>query len=351
MNINDIFKKCDAILLTSPHNLRYFSGFCGGEGYCLLGKNFKVIIVDSRYTVAAKEECLGFQVIEYMGGKLFDIINNILAENAVKTLGFEDRELSFSAYKTFSEKLSNMELVSLGSDLDIIRSVKTDAEIELIKKAEEIGDIAYKNLIPLVKVGMTENELAAEIEYQMRRLGASGPSFSTIAISGKKTAMPHGIPSDKKIKAGDMITLDFGCVYNGYCSDMTRNLCMGEPTKKQREVYDIVLKAQLAGLSAIKAGVLGKDADKAARDIINNAGYGENFGHSLGHGVGLMIHELPNLSPRSETVLLENTVVSCEPGIYIEGEFGVRIEDLVVVKKDGIINLTSSHKELVVCGV
>ncbi len=350
MNISDIFKKCDAVLITSPHNLRYFSSFSGGEGYCLLAKNLKVIIVDSRYTVAAKEECKGFEVIEYFGGKLFDILNNIIIENSIKILGFEDKALTVNEYNLFKDKL-DVELLCIESDLDIMRSVKTDAEIELIKKAEEIGDISFKNVIPLVKVGMTENELAAEIEYQMRKLGAIGPSFSTIAVSGKKTVMPHGIPDSKKIEKGDMITLDFGCIYNGYCSDMTRNLCMGEPTKKQKEVYDIVLKAQLSGLSAIKAGVTGKEADKAARDVIENAGYGAYFGHSLGHGVGLMIHELPNLSPRSDTVLLKNTVVSCEPGIYIEGEFGVRIEDLVVVKKDGIINLTSSTKELIVCGV
>ncbi len=350
MNISDIFKKCDGVLITSPHNLRYFSGFSGGEGFCLMAKDLNVIIVDSRYTVAAKEECKGFQVIEYSSGKLFEIINNILNENSLKTLGFEDKSLTVGEYNLFKDKL-DVELLPLESDLDIIRSVKTDGEIELIKKAEEIGDIAFSNIIPLVKVGMTENDLAAEIEYQMRKLGAIGPSFSTIAVSGRKTAMPHGIPDSKKIEKGDMITLDFGCVYNGYCSDMTRNLCMGEPTKRQKEIYDIVLKAQLSGLSAIKAGVTGKDADKAARDIIEDAGYGAYFGHSLGHGVGLMIHELPNLSPRSDTVLLENTVVSCEPGIYIEGEFGVRIEDLVVVKKDGIINLTSSTKELIVCGV
>ncbi len=350
MNISDIFKKCDGVLITSPHNLRYFSGFSGGEGFCLLGKNLKTIIVDSRYTVAAKEECSGFQVIEYSGGKLFEIINNILNENSVKTLGFEDKALTVSEYNLFNDKLK-VELLPLESDLDIIRSVKTDAEIEHIKKAEEIGDIAFSNIIPLVKVGMTENDLAAEIEYQMRKHGASGTSFSIIAVSGKKTAMPHGIPDGKKIEKGDMITLDFGCIYNGYCSDMTRNLCMGEPTKRQKEIYDIVLKAQLSGLSAIKAGVTGKEADKAARDVIEDAGYGAYFGHSLGHGVGLMIHELPNLSPRSDTVLLENMIVSCEPGIYIEGEFGVRIEDLVVVKKDGIINLTSSSKELIVCGV
>ncbi len=349
MNISDIFNKCNGVLITSPHNLRYFSNFCGGEGFCLIGKCFKTIIVDSRYTVEAKEECEGFEVIEYSSGRLLDIILGVLNRNSVKTLAYEDKDMTCSVYKTFSEKLAGIELLPIGNDLDIIRSVKTDNEIELIKKAEEIGDIAFKNVIPLIKAGMTENQLAAEIEYQMRKLGGSGTSFSTIAISGTKTAMPHGIPSDKKIEKGDMITLDFGCIYNGYCSDMTRSLILGEASKKQSEIYDIVLKAQLAGLSAIKEGVTGAQADRAARSIIEGAGYGDCFGHSLGHGVGLLVHELPNLSPRSDTVLMENMVVSCEPGIYIEGEFGVRIEDLVVVKKDGIINLTSSPKELISC--
>ena len=350
MNIDVLFENCDAVLITSPHNLLYFSGFAGGEGFCLLSRSNKTVFVDSRYTVEAESECIGFEVIEFGSGNLFELITEQLNKIGAKVICYEDLYLTVEAFNRMKEKLDGMSFLPLGDKADVIRSVKTDEEIALLRKAERIGDAAFEQVLPMIKLGMTENDLAAELEYQMRKLGASGASFDTIAISGKKTAMPHGRPDEKRLEYGDFVTMDFGCIYKGYCSDMTRTVVMGEASPKQIEIYNTVLAAQLEGLNAIKAGIVAKDADFAARRIIDEAGYGSYFGHSLGHGVGLMIHEQPNLSPRSETVLMPNMIVTCEPGIYIPEFGGVRIEDMVVVKENGCENLTSSTKELIICG-
>ena len=350
MKIDVLFENCDAVLITSPHNLQYFSGFAGGEGFCLLSHSSKTIFVDSRYTVEAVSECKGFEVVEFSGGNLFELITAQLNKISAKVIAYEDLCLTVATFNQMKDKLDGISFVPLGDKADIIRSIKTDEEIALLRKAERIGDMAFKQVLPMIKLGMTENDLAAELEYQMRKSGASGTSFDTIAVSGKKTAMPHGRPDEKKLEYGDFVTMDFGCIYKGYCSDMTRTVVMGEASSKQIEVYNTVLAAQLEGLKTIKAGVVAKDADYAARRIIEDAGYGSYFGHSLGHGVGLMIHEQPNLSPRSETVLVPNMIVTCEPGIYIQDFGGVRIEDMVAVKENGCENLTSSTKELIICG-
>lgn len=349
MNINVLFEKCDALLISSPHNLRYFSGFAGGEGYCVLSPKSKSILVDSRYTVEAKRECPEFEVIEFGGGNLYELLKKLLERDNVKTLGYEDLYMTVSEYDRLFKKLDNVSAMPMGAELESLRSIKTESEINLLREAEKIGDMAFKEVLPLIKTGMTENELAAEIEYRMRKLGASGTSFETIAVSGKRSAMPHGKPSEKKLEHGDFVTMDFGCVYKGYCSDMTRTVVMCEASEKQIEIYNTVLKAQLAGLDAIASGVCARDADGAARRVIEDAGYGECFGHSLGHGVGLLIHEQPSLSARSDVILKENMVVTCEPGIYVSDFGGVRIEDMVVVGKGGCENLTSSDKKLFVC--
>lgn len=348
--LNEILEEVDAVLLTSPHNLRYFSGFCGGEGVCIIGKSFRVLFVDSRYTVEAKRDAKDFEVTEFQGGKLLDMIKTTLIENGVKTIGFEDSEMSVSQYNSYREKLAEIEFTGLGTRLNRLRMIKTETELENLRYAEKIGDMAFNAVLPMIKVGVSEIEIAAEIEYQMRKLGASGTSFDTIVVSGLKSAMPHGKPDSKKIENGDFVTMDFGCVYNGYCSDMTRTVVVEKASEEQIKIYNTVLAAQIKGLETIRAGISGKDADSIARSVIESAGYGKYFGHSLGHGVGLLIHELPNLSPMSDIILEENMVVTCEPGIYIEEIGGVRIEDMVVVKNGGIENLTSSTKELVVCG-
>lgn len=348
--LSGILKNADAVMITSPHNLRYFSGFSGGEGLCIIGNDFRCIFVDPRYTIAAKQEAKGFEVIEYSGGKLMDMLYSRLKESSVTVLAFEDADLTVSAYNQYTDKLSGIKLIGVSRELSGMRMVKTDKEIASIRIAEHIGDAAFKKVLPLIKKGVTEYEIAAELEYQMRLLGAEGPAFETVVVSGANSGMPHGKPGSKKLERGDLLTMDFGCIINGYCSDMTRTVVIEEAGEEHKRIYNIVLSAQLAGLEAIKAGIKGKDADKVARKIIEDAGYGKNFGHSLGHGVGLLIHELPNLSPMSDIVLQENMVVTCEPGIYIEGFGGVRIEDTVVVKQNGIENLTTSPKELIICG-
>lgn len=348
--LDKILKKADGVMITSPHNLRYFSGFSGGEGVCLIGRDFKYLFVDSRYTIAAKSEVSNFTVIEFGGGMFLDEIKSKIDKNSIKVLAFEDRNITVSTYNRYKEKLTGIEFVGVSEELADLRMIKTEEELSFLRQAEKIGDTAFTRVLPMIKVGVTECEIAAELEHQMRKCGAEGTSFETIVVSGAKSGMPHGKPDNKKLDRGDFVTMDFGCIYRGYCSDMTRTVIMDSASEEQMRIYNTVLKAQRSGLESIRAGIKGCDADFAARNVIKDDGYGEFFGHSLGHGVGLLIHELPNLSPMSQTVLKENMVVTCEPGIYIEGLGGVRIEDMVVVKKGGIENLTSSPKEPIICG-
>ena len=344
--LEQFWDMADAVLLTSPHNLRYFTGFQGGEGVALVGKDSRFLFVDSRYTEAAKQETQGFTVVEFAGGKRNEEIFARVTDTGMKTLAFEDSEMSVADYQSLQKAMPGIAFVGASKDLAGCRMVKTEKELSLLKKAEQIGVDAFLQVLPQIKPGVAECEIAAELEYQMRKLGAEGTSFETIVVSGVKSSMPHGKPDEKKIALGDFVTLDFGCRYGGYCSDMTRTVVVGKATEEQKKIYQTVLLAQETGLSAIRAGIAGKDADAAARAVIEDAGYGKYFGHSLGHGVGLLIHEQPNLSPLSETVLEPGMVVTCEPGIYLPGFGGVRIEDMVCVTKDGMENLTHLSKEL-----
>ena len=242
----------------------------------------------------------------------------------------------------------NIKFLPFNTDLDSLRIIKTQNEINKIKKAEQIGVNAFNHILDYIKTGVTEKDIASEIEYFMKKSGAEKTSFDTIVLSGKRTALPHGMPSGKKIKNGEFVLMDFGCVYDGYCSDMTRTVCLGKPDSDSKKIYNIVKEAQNNALQNIKEGVLASDADTFARDVIKSYGYSDYFGNSLGHGVGLKIHEKPSVSPSSETVLKENMVISCEPGIYIYDKVGVRIEDLIVVKQNGIENLTNITNELII---
>lgn len=348
--LNDLLKQLDSILITSPHNLRYFTGFKGGEGVAVIGKNFRVLFVDSRYTVAAKSEATDFEVIEFSAGKLIDVIKEKLEQKNAHSIGFENSVMTVRDLERYRKKIANIDFIELDEKLNLLRMIKTNVEIDCLRRAEKIGDLAFERVLPKIKAGVAERDIAAELEYQMRLLGADGTSFETIVVSGIKSSMPHGRPDETKFKRGDFVTIDFGCIYDSYCSDMTRTVVIEKATDEQVKIYQTVLNAQLAGLEAIQEGIEGKEADAAARNVISDAGYGKFFGHSLGHGVGLQIHELPNLSPKSDIVLKENMVVTCEPGIYIEGLGGVRIEDMVVVRKSGIDNLTAFPKDLIICG-
>lgn len=348
--LNDILSGLDAVLITSAHNLRFFTGFAGGEGVGVIGDGYRCLFVDSRYTVEAEEEAAEFEVTEYEGGKLFETVASVLAAHGVRNIGFENTVMTVAEHEKWRNALGGAELVGLDDKPDILRVVKTDEELSLMRTAEHIGDMAFSEVLPLIKAGVSENDIAAELEYRMRQHGASGTSFETIVVSGAKSAMPHGKPDNKKLQRGDFVTMDFGCVYHGYCSDMTRTVVIESASEEKKKIYNTVLAAQLTGLDSIRAGIDCKTADAAARSVIESAGYGKCFGHALGHGVGLLIHEQPTLSPRSDMILCDNMVVTCEPGIYIEGVGGVRIEDMVIVKKDGIENLAASPKELIICG-
>ncbi len=341
--LDKILKGEDAVLLTSPHNMRYFSGFTGGEGAVLITNKERLLFTDSRYTEQAERETKNFSVVKWCGlGDLCNAIN----ERGIKTAAIEDDCMTVMELKRLKE-LAEAEFTGRSAEINKLRMVKEEWELERIAKAEEIGDKAFSHILGYIKEGVSERDIAAELEYFMKRQGADKTSFDTIAISGKKTSMPHGRPDNKKLENGDFITMDFGCVFGGYCSDMTRTVVLGKSDKRQKAIYETVLTAQREGLLAIRSGISGADADKAARAVIERAGYGEYFGHSLGHGVGLLIHELPNLSPKSGIILEENMVVSCEPGIYIPGFGGVRIEDLVCVKGGGCLNFTHSEKNLI----
>lgn len=345
--LDSLLKSTDGIMLNSPHSMRYFSGFSGGEGVALITPEKRMLFTDSRYTEQATNETKdkGYSVIE-TNDPLSNAGDEIFALGLAEVL-FEDAEVSVLEYNKLCEKAQKTKFVSGSQQISMTRMVKTEEELEKIEIAEGIACDAFENILGIIKPGISENEIALELEYFMRKNGGEGVAFETIAISGKKTSLPHGRPSDKKIEKGDFVTMDFGCIYKGYCSDMTRTVVVGRASGEQRKIYEIVRAAQQRGLESICAGVLSSDADAAARRIIEDAGYGKNFGHSLGHGVGLLIHELPNLSPRSSVILEENMVVTCEPGIYIEGFGGVRIEDMVCVKKNGIKNFTRADKKLI----
>lgn len=340
-------KKADAVIVSKDCNIRYISQF-RGEGYLYLSGRRQAVLTDSRYTTQAKEEAEDFEVLEISNTCGYEeLLKRLMEEDNAERIGFEDQHISYAVYESWKEKIAGKEWIELGESLNQLRMIKEPWELERLEKAESIGDAAFSHILNIIKPGITELEIAAELEYAMKKNGASGTSFDTIVASGIHSAMPHAIPSEKKVENGDFVTMDFGCKYDGYCSDMTRTVVVGKASEKQKELYRIVLEAQLAALDIIKAGLRGQEVDKVARDIIIKAGYGEYFGHGLGHSVGLLIHEEPRLSTKDVTVLEENMIETVEPGIYVPGFGGVRIEDMVIVTKDGHRNLTHSKKELI----
>lgn len=339
-------KSLDALILSDGYNMRYLSGFSGAAGYLYISPQRRIILTDSRYTVQAREESQGFEVME-VSGNYIDALNGLLETDLARIVGIEDLTMTCHEYLQMKEKGWMKELVPLTDSVNKLRMVKTAEELKKIAMAEAIGDKAFAHILDFIRPGQTEMDVANELGYQMRSLGAQNLSFETIAASGENSAKPHAVPSDRKIKNGDFLTMDFGCIYEGYCSDMTRTIVVGKASEEQKKIYTTVLHAQLEALKTIHAGVTGCAVDKAARDLIAEAGYGKCFGHGLGHSVGLYIHEDPRFSPAYTTVIPENVTMTVEPGIYVEGLGGVRIEDLVVVKKGGYENFTHSPKQLI----
>lgn len=335
----------DTLLISNPYNVRYLCGFTGGEGYLLVMPHKKVLFVDSRYGVRAHDECTDTEII--VDNEMTAAINSVIRREGISVVAVEGKYITYDTFKKLSESIE-AHIEACQDDTDMLRVLKSKSEIALIKKAEDIGCDAFDHILSFIKPGVSEREIAFELEYHMRKNGADGLSFDTIAASGINSSCPHASVSDKKINNGDLVTLDFGCIFKGYCSDMTRTIAVGHIDDEQKKVYDIVLAAQLAAIDSIKPGITGREADAFARNIIESSGYGKCFGHGLGHGVGLFIHEAPRLSVKSEDILEPGMVFSVEPGIYIDGRFGIRIEDVVCLEEDGVVNLTKSPKELIV---
>lgn len=347
IEIQKFLKDDTAALITSPASRRYLCGFSSSDGIILITKNDAALFADSRYIEAARKSVLNMSVKLYDGSKT---VRDYLNEHSVNRLLPEAENLTLAEFKALKRQYGIKPSTS-GKISEILKSsriVKQPFELESIIKAQKITDAAFTHILKYIKIGATERDIALELEFFMRKSGSEGVAFDTIAVSGKNTSLPHGVPTDKKIEYGDFVTMDFGAVVNGYCSDMTRTVAVGAVSEHMRLVYQTVLSAQTAAIAQIKAGEKCCIIDKTARDIISNAGYGACFGHALGHSLGIDIHEYPTFSPKCGELLKENTVITVEPGIYIENTFGVRIEDTVIVKQNGVNDIAKSTKELIV---
>ena len=338
----------DALLLTSEYNRLYAAQYGVAEGVAVVTKEGAYYFTDSRYIEAAENNLPAFTVrMTHPGSSDIARINEVIGEHTIKKLGFEELDMSYATFLEFQHALHAV-LVPMQKKIDAFRASKEPWELELMRKAQEITDRAFTEVCTRIHTGMTEKELEAELIYCLYKNGAEGLSFDPIVVSGPNTSMPHGVAGSRVLQDGDFVTMDFGVLYQGYCSDMTRTVALGHVTEEMRRVYDTVLRAQLAGIAASHAGASGKSVDGAARDIITEAGYGPYFGHSYGHSLGLEIHEAPNCTPRNENPIPAGAVCSAEPGIYIPGKFGVRIEDVVIFREGGCEVITHSPKELTI---
>lgn len=337
----------DAVMVTSEINRYYLTAFPSSDGVLLVTGDDVWFFTDSRYTEAAEQTVLGAKVEQVDRISSYSKrIGEIISDLGVEKLGIEENKLSYAEYENWSGKLS-CELVKVQKLIDGLRVVKSRTELEKMIHAQRIAEKSFQEILPLISENITEKELSAELQYRFLKNGAENSSFDTIVVSGERSSMPHGVPTDAKIQKG-FLTIDFGVKLNGWCSDTTRTLCVGQPTEEMRRVYDAVLRAQLAGIAMAKAGVTGKEVDSAARSVIADAGYGEYFGHSFGHGLGMEVHEAPNASSANEKPLPAGAVISAEPGVYLPGKFGVRIEDVLFITEAGCENITNLSKELII---
>ena len=338
-------EEVDAFLISKTVNVTYFSGFTGDSTVLIIGKNFRRLITDGRYTEQARQQVKNFVTVEHTDGIYKKIVDEIKSLGC-KKIGIEGLVMTVAQHAYLDKELDDVEFKSL--ELDTLRQVKDAAEVAHIRKACQIADDAFAKILPVIKPDVREIDIAADLEYFMRRLGSEKVAFTTIVASGWRSSLPHGIATDKKIQAGDFVTMDFGATWGGYRSDITRTICVGKASTEQKKIYDAVLDAQLYGLEIIAAGKSGKDIDAAVRERLTAAGYGKFFVHGLGHGVGLEIHEEPRLSRLSKCEsLLPNMIVTDEPGVYLENFGGVRIEDTVLVTNGHAEALTHSPKELI----
>ena len=338
----------DAILITSPQNRRYATGFPSSAGVCFIDAKQGYLFTDFRYIEAAKKRIgEGFSV-EMVRGSYANMINAVCEQDGVHTIGFEENFMTCKDFEIWKQALK-AQMKPMGNIISNLREVKTQQEVDCCIAAQRIAERALEEVLNEIHPGVTEKHIASLLTYLMLDYGGEAMSFEPIVVSGKKSSMPHGVPSDKKIEEGDFVTMDFGCTVEGYCSDMTRTVAVGHVTEEMQKVYDIVLQAQLAGIAAARPGVTGQQVDKAARDVIAQAGYGAYFGHSFGHGIGIDIHETPIAAPNNQSILTAGNIISAEPGIYLPGKFGVRIEDMLCITENGCQNLTNAPKTLTIC--
>lgn len=336
----------EAIWITNDVNRRYLTGFTGSSGYVLITLDQAYLLTDFRYMTQAPEQAKDFVVVEH-GPSVNDNLKQLLQEARISRLGFEEDHTSFSTYRKYESDLKPCELVPVSGMVEELRMFKDNDELKIMKEAADLVDKTFLHMLEVLNPGVSEWDACLELETFMRKHGASGPSFETIIASGERSALPHGAASSKIMQNTEFVTMDFGAIYNGYCSDITRTVFLGEPTAKHREIYDIVLEAQMHTLEQLKPGMTGREGDALARDTIVRYGYGDMFGHSTGHGLGMEVHEQPRLSKLSDTILKPGMVVTVEPGIYIPGFGGVRIEDDIVITDTGVRRLTESTKDFI----
>jgi Xaa-Pro aminopeptidase len=335
-----------AALITDKDNVRYYSGFLGTSSQLLITQREMWFFTDFRYTEQAEAET-DFAVVETRGNTRIDEIFSTAKKAGVRQMGVDLGWVSYTAYTTYLEHAAPQDIVDLSADISVQRSIKDDEELALIARGARHNDKLFAHLCTLIRPGVSENDIKAEIVYYINKNGAD-IAFDPIVASGPNSSLPHATPSDRPFAPGDFVTMDYGCRFSGYCSDFTRTVAISDIDKAKQKVYDIVKCAGDSALCALAAGQQGKDIDAVARNVITEAGYAEAFGHGLGHGVGLFIHEAPTLNALSDVALEENMVVTVEPGIYLKGQFGVRIEDLCVVKDGGHVNLTAAPRDMII---
>lgn len=336
--------RLDLLLVTGRGNLRYLTGFSGSEGAALLTREGGWFICDSRYSSQAAREVSGLELVEH--SRRVTAVAELVRRSGADRVGFEAGQTTVLTHRELSDAIAGVELVGLDTGFDTIRSCKDQDELLLLEKVARLASDSFEAVLPELRPGISEEQFALLLEFEIRSRGAEGRSFDFIVASGERGALPHGRASGKKIQAGELVTVDFGAMLDGYCSDETVTVAVGTISERQQEIYRTVLEAHDRGVAAIRPGASCRAVDGLVRDFIREKGFGDYFGHGLGHGVGLEIHEKPQLSPRSEATLEEGMVVTVEPGIYIPGFGGVRIEDTVVVTADGCRLITAVPKKL-----
>jgi Xaa-Pro aminopeptidase len=336
----------DVFYLTHLPNIRYLTGFSGSSGIVIISKNKNYFITDFRYKEQSARQVKGFEIqINYQS---VDEVKKIFESENVKAAAFESTHLTYNQLEKLRETLPGIKFIPAADKIENLTMCKSNDEIEKIQKAIDITDNVFEKLLTLIKPGISEKDVSAEVSYWHKKFGAEKDAFDPIVASGWRGALPHGIASDKKIETGEMVTLDFGCVYEGFCSDLTRTIAVGNPSDEMKKVYQIVYDSQQKAISSAKTGISSKELDNAARDYIKSKGYGEKFGHGLGHGLGIEVHEIPSVSQRMDVKLPQGVIVTIEPGIYIEGVGGVRIEDDVLIKNGGCEVMNKAKKELII---